>query len=280
MAEDDFFRNRVVYAVPGMNAVEVHRDLVYRRREHPEGADLLMDVYLPPGLAAGETRPGVLLVHGGPIPADRMPLLHRIKSWGIFLSYGELLAASGLVAVTFGHRFASLPEIATAQSDIAAAIDFVRGKAPDFHLDPDRLALWAFSGGGTFLAPPLRERPPYLRALIAYYTLLDLASLRGKFEQFPVTEDAARDFSPATSFPEGAPYDGPPILVARGGRDSPFINNTLDLFVQRALAANAPLDLLNHPAGQHGFDVLDDDDRSREIIARTIGFLKQHLSVA
>jgi acetyl esterase/lipase len=274
MADNPFFQNRVVYTVPGMDAVEVRRDLVYRRRDDPDGADLLMDVYLPSGLAAGETRPGVFLVHGGPIPAEMMPLLHRVKSWGIFLSYGEILAASGFVAVTFGHRFASVAEIATAQSDIAAAIDLVRTQAPDFHLDPDRLALWAFSGGGLFLAPPLRERPPYLRALVAYYTLLDLASLRGKFEQFPVTEEAATGFSPAATFPESAPYEGPPLLVARGGRDSPFINSTLDFFIQRALAANAPLDLLNHPAGQHGFDILDDDARSREIIARTIGFLQ------
>jgi acetyl esterase/lipase len=274
MAENDIFRKRVVYEVPGMDAVEVHRDLVYRQAA---GVELRMDVYLPPGLAPGEKRPGVVLVHGGPMPSDKLPMIHLIKSWGIFLSYGELLAASGMVAVTFGHRFVSMAEISTAQADIEAAIDFVRGKAPDFHLDPDRLAFWAFSGGGPFLAPVLRDRPAHLRALVAYYALLDLASVRGTIPQIPIPEDAARDFSTAASFPAGTPYDGPPILVARGGRDSAFINGTIDLFVQRALAANVPLDVMNHPAGQHGFDVMDEDDRSREIIARTITFLKTHL---
>jgi acetyl esterase/lipase len=272
MAADDIFRNRVVYEVPGMDTVEVRRDLVYRQAE---GVDLLMDVYLPPGLAAGERRPGVVFVHGGPIPADKMPSINLIKSWGIFLSYGELLAASGMVAVTFGHRYTSLAGIATAQSDIETAVEFVRDRAAEFHLDPDRLALWAFSGGGPFLTPVLRERPAHLRALVAYYTLLDLASLRGKVDWLPIPEEAARDFSPAAALPE--PYDGLPLLIARGGRDSAFINSTIDLFVQRALAANVPLDLMNHPAGQHGFDILDDDDRSREIIARTIGFLTQRL---
>jgi len=33
-------------------------------------------------------------------------------------------------------------------------------------------------------------------------------------------------------------------------------------------------------AGQHGFDVLDDVDRSREIIARTLGFIRTHCGAA
>jgi acetyl esterase/lipase len=233
-----------------------------------------MDIYVPPGLAAGERRPGVLFVHGGPVPEA---MWTRVNKLGVFLSYGELLAASGMVAVTFNHRFVGVPGIAASQANIGTAIDFVRGQAADFHLDPDRLAFWAFSGGGPFLAPVLRERPAYLRALLASYAVLDLASLRGKLTFMPVHDEAARDFSPAACFPEGTPYEGPPILVARAGRDSPAINGTIDLFVQRALAANAPLDLMNHPAGQHGFDAMDDDDRSREIIARTITFLQTHL---
>jgi hypothetical protein len=47
--------------------------------------------------------------------------------------------------------------------------------------------------------------------------------------------------------------------------------------VGRALAVNVSLDLLNHPAGRHGFDILDDDARSREVIARTIDFLRARL---
>ena len=38
-----------------------------------------------------------------------------------------------------------------------------------------------------------------------------------------------------------------------------------------------PLDLLDHPEGRHGFDILDDDDRSREIVGRTFDFLRRRL---
>jgi hypothetical protein len=38
--------------------------------------------------------------------------------------------------------------------------------------------------------------------------------------------------------------------------------------------ANLVLEVMTHPNGQHGFDILDSDDRSREIIARTIEVLR------
>jgi dienelactone hydrolase len=68
-----------------------------------------------------------------------------------------------------------------------------------------------------------------------------------------------------------------PIFIARAGLDQRMINDTIDLFVQEALAGNAMLDVMNHPAGRHGFDMLDDDERSREIIGRAVAFAQAHL---
>jgi hypothetical protein len=39
---------------------------------------------------------------------------------------------------------------------------------------------------------------------------------------------------------------------------------------------NLTIDLFNHPTGQHGFDIEDNNDRSRQIIMRTIEFIKAH----
>ncbi|HEX7182513.1 MAG TPA: alpha/beta hydrolase [Thermoanaerobaculia bacterium] len=266
---DDIFRKRVVYQVPGMDAVEVRRDLVYRQAD---GEELTMDVYLPPGLGEGERRPGVLLVHGGPVPPQ---FSARVKEMGVFLSYGELLAASGLIAMTFNHGFVSVAGIGASAANVDAAIVYARENAPDFHLDPDRLCFWAFSGGGPFLAPILRERPPYVRSLVSYYAILDTAAFHNML-QTPTPEEIVRDYSPVNSFPAGETFAGPPILVARAGRDWPWLNATIHTFLARALAANATIDFMNHPQGQHGFDTFDDDARSREIIERTIAFVKAH----
>ncbi|HKI00666.1 MAG TPA: alpha/beta hydrolase [Thermoanaerobaculia bacterium] len=261
------FTNPVVYAVPGMEAVEVRRNLVYHTLD--DGTELTMDVYVPPG----EARPGVFFIHGGPIPPDKPWRL--VKDWGLFTSYGRLMAACGMVGVTFNHRFPGFDRFEESAASIAAAFAFVRGQAASFHLDPDRLAGWALSGGGPFLGPLLTEKAPWIRCLVSYYAVLDLRPLS---EQIPggLPGEIVERFSPVSCLPlEG--YDGPPILIARAGLDWPWINTGTDGFITRALAANAALDVLNHPRGQHGFDVLDDDARSREIIARTVDFLKGHL---
>jgi acetyl esterase/lipase len=261
---EEMIRMRVVLRVPGMDVTQARRDVVYRAAA---GEPLHMDVYSPAG--APRARPAVVLVHGGPIPRT------GAKNMGIFLSYGELLAASGFVAVTFDHRFVAPERLPDAREDVAAAVEHVRSEAAAFSIDPDRLALWVFSGGGPLLAAPLRDRPPWLRALVAYYAMLDVR------QPPPGVEDALgperrREFSAVEGLGEDA-RTAPPLLVARAGLDHPWINGGIDSFVQRALGRGATLDLLTHPDGRHGFDILDDDTRTRQIILRTLAFLHDAL---
>ena len=52
--------------------------------ETPDGASLPMDVYVPPDLKAGERRPAIVFIHGGPVPPEMEP-----TEWGVYRSYGE-----------------------------------------------------------------------------------------------------------------------------------------------------------------------------------------------
>ena len=100
----DIAAKRIVYAVSGMDRVEVRRNIVYK---HTDQEDLQADVYLPPGLAEGECRPAVFFIHGGSLPPD---LLTQPKEWGTFVSYGQLAAVSGFIAITFNHRYYGIQE--------------------------------------------------------------------------------------------------------------------------------------------------------------------------
>jgi len=245
MAELDLSK-RIVYFADGMRDVRVRRDVVYRRDASTE---LSMNITAPERLSGDARLPAVLFVHGGPIPAQMTPP----TQWGVFASYGELAAACAMVGVTFNHRLYALTDYERSQSDVAAAIDYVRNHAAELNVDADRIALWYFSGGGPLLTALLRDRPEYVRCLVGFYPYLSPAEhVRNK-------------------------VSGLPIFVARAGLDQPLINQAIDSFVQEALAGNAQLDVMNHPTGRHGFDILDDNDRSREIIARAVAFAQVHV---
>jgi dienelactone hydrolase len=71
-----------------------------------------------------------------------------------------------------------------------------------------------------------------------------------------------------------------PIFVARAGLDEiPTMNDSIDRFIARAIRENANVTVMNHPAGAHGFDNQNDDDRSREIMEFLLAFARRHLQV-
>ena len=264
---EEIVRMRVVLKVPGTADVRVRRNIAYRT---VGGETLAMDVYAPPDLAPGAKVPTVVLIHGGPIPPQSKP-----KGMGVFVSLGETLAASGFVAVTFDHRFYGEERLGDASEDVAALVERVRRDAPELQADPERIALWAFSGGGPFLSAALRDAPPYVRALVAYYAILDL-QLPPPGVTGSLSDQARRELSPLHQLAQ-ASRPTPPIFIARAGQDSPWLNATIDRFVEEALRRNASLTLMTHPEGRHGFDILDDVERSREILRATLEFLKTQL---
>ncbi len=257
----------VVYRLPGMDKVHVIANLKYSEVDNPY---LLMDVYIPPELDAHERRPVVVLIHGGASPEQ------KAKDWGVFQSWGRLFAAAGNIAVTFTHRISPPPQtlLAEAASDVRSAIDYIRANAGSFHADPDRIGLCAWSVGCALLASLLGNSPAFIRCAAALYPLLDL-------KQYVPDDAVALQFLKGFSAIDSLPDDASrmmPMLIARAGRDEiPMLNEALARFTARALEANAPITLINHPSGVHGFDNQNDDERSREIIRSVLQFMVTYL---
>jgi acetyl esterase/lipase len=91
-----------------------------------------------------------------------------------------------------------------------------------------------------------------------------------------VPEETVREFSALTYLREYG--DGlPPTLVAKAGRDNALLNESIDRYVEEARKLGARVELQEHPEGRHGFDTLNDDDRSREIIRRTLAFVRENV---
>ncbi len=266
---EQLVRLPLVFNVPGGNRADKKADIVYRRID---GEDLLMDLYSPAARTAGGKRPAVIFIHGGPTPRT---MALPPKDWGVFVGYGQSAARSGFIGVTFNHRFFTLDRLGDAESDILALIACLRERASEFGIDGGRLALWAFSGGGPVLSGFLRRPPAYIRALIFFYALMDLRPLLGQ-DGAVVDEATTVRFSPQSALETSAEAE-PPIFIGRAGLDNPGLNSTIDQFVDLALKKNLLLTLANHPQGFHGFDVRNDDVRTREMIRMAFAFLQTRL---
>jgi hypothetical protein len=122
----------------------------------------------------------------------------------------------------------------------------------------------------------LRDRPAFVRCAVVYYGSMDLQPARTLIPA-SVPDDELRAFSPI-AYLAAEPDRVPPLYIARAGLDHPGLDSALDRFVQEALARNLAIILVNHPQGQHAFDIVDDGPRSREIIRVTLEFMRTHLA--
>lgn len=258
----------IAYTVPGMETVKVIKDVQYKKTDNPY---LKMDVYIPSGLSQSDSRPAVILIAGGSGKDGE----YEPKNWRSYQTRGRLLAASGLVAVMFTHRL-GFPDLAIAEGaqDLEAVMSHVRANAEQYNIDRDNIALMTYSGGGPLLTLGMMGKKPYIKCLVAVYSILDVQE--NEFALESVTKEDREKFSAVNYVKGGASV--PPLMIIRAGKDRiPNLNKILDNFVQKAIAANWSVDFMNHPDGAHGFDNKEPHPRTTEIMKRTVEFLKEHL---
>lgn len=257
---------RIVCTAPASETFSRVGDVAYRLID---GDALKLDVYRP--ARAPAPLPTVVLIHGDGSP----DVIRDIKDWGQYISWGELLASTGIAAVTFNHRSSHRgTRPYDVASDIDAALNYIASNSEEWNLDPSRLGLWACSLGVPFAMRVAFNGSPSLRCLAALYGPMEVMPSPDVTESD--AEDTRREFSPLHRLRSGSEL--PPLLIARAGRDQfPRLNDSIDAFVMLALAQNREIDLLNHPSGSHGFDVQNDCRRSRDVIEAILNFYRKHL---
>ena len=158
-------------------------------------------------------------------------------------AWARLLAAHGFAAVIF-----DMPGQLSADFD--ALIASIQRGAGGPELDGDNVGWWLASGM-VYMGLPIAMEPgrEHLRAVAAYYGA-------------PPRVDFRLDR---------------PALIVRVGMDQVSLNRSIDSMVFRALAANAPVTVINHPAGYHPFEVTDSSGHARYVLRQTIAFFQAAL---
>jgi acetyl esterase/lipase len=225
-----------------------------------------MDIYYPP--ERNSNVPAVVFVSGYSDFGFQKMLGCKLKEMGLYISWGQLTAVSGMAAITY-----SAVEPA---ADVHTLVRYVRANAESLGIDENKIGVWACSGSVPNALALLMGTPgDYLKcAVLCYGIMMDL-------EGSTSTAESAKAFGfvnpGAGKSVDDLPRDMPLFVVRDGQDEIPHLNKTLDRFLAKALSLNLPLTITNHSTAPHAFDLMHDSETSREIIKQILAFLRFHL---
>ena len=199
-------------------------------------ATLRMDVYRPVG--ASNRSPALIFFNQA---------VGEQRASGFYVDWARAAASKGLVAI--------VPDLHGNDGsvrDFQQLINHLGERASSYGIDRDAIAVYAGSGN-VYTAFPVVEDPKQtmVKAAVMFYGTAPIKEFR-------------RDL---------------PLLYVRAGLDRPSVNGDvtsgITALAALAIAQNAPITVLNHPIGHHAFEMIDDDAATRDVIERTIDFVKR-----
>jgi dipeptidyl aminopeptidase/acylaminoacyl peptidase len=230
----------VVYTLPEMDQVTL------ANIEYKDG--LTMDVYYPPDFDFAQNLPVVIFVNGFVDGEIKQMIGCKLKDAGIQISWAQLVAASGMIAITY--------ETQVPDTDIHDLIIYARANAPWLRIDKDSICLWACSANPRTQLIALTDTSAEYRDSLACAVIY-----------YGVTPE---------HYVDGLSADVP-LFIVKAGKDDASVNQDLDCFVEAAREASIPLEFVDYENGIHGFDYWQNTDESREIVKQTVEFMKEHL---
>jgi hypothetical protein len=281
--DDHISKKRVVYTVAGMERAVLRKDMVYRTTD---AGPLTMDLYYPADAPGSGRLPAVVFVAGYNDVGYEKMLGRKFKEMAMSVSWGELTAASGMIAIAYTNRDPA--------ADLDALLQHLRHNAAALGIDEHRVGVCACSGNVPLaLSALLREstmtpgpKGPGLHGgarlglrcgALLYGYMIDLDGATG-------VADAAAMFrftNPNTGRTLDDTSEDVALFVVRAGKEQfAHLNESIDRFMAKAVALNRPITFVNHATGPHSFDLLDDSEASREIIRQILDFLRSQLTRA
>jgi alpha-L-fucosidase 2 len=209
-----------------------------------DGQQLLLDAFVHPG---GETRPGVILIHGGGWTTG---------SRRAFIShFQELLTDAGFNWFAVDYRLAPASSLGGQIEDIVSAVDFIRCHADFFRIDPERLVFLGEDTGAYLAAQASLRIPHSVRANVLVGGIFDL----GRFAV--IAEDTALQFSlmgstgtaalAEHSFSGISGRDLPSTLVVHGSSDTAVPIDTARAFCGKLNESGGQCQLISVEGGIH-----------------------------
>jgi dienelactone hydrolase len=240
----------LVLEIPGMESIPVRRDIAWK-------PSLKMDVYYPFGMDAEPKLriPAIILVSGQLAPQ----LMPKVRQMRFVTTAAQAIAArANRAVIVYDIRPAGEHDetLADVEKDLDDLIAYVRGHADELQIDGDSLAILARSAGGSYgIHGAWSGARPWIKAVALQYV----------------------DVAPATELAK----DGakPPLLLVTAAHD-PFYNaGAVAALKAEAKKQGTSVEQIHLADGDHGFDIVDDTEASRDAMRQTILWLRARLPI-
>lgn len=209
--------------------------------------DLSMELYYPPDFDFSQSLPVVIFVNG--VSSE---YFRTLKSTGAYVSWSQLVAASGMIAVDY-----DIGETANPNDNLADVLHYLQANSATLGVDPTQICLWASSGNPRpAIKAMTRQEESYhsgLRCAVIYYGAV--RKITGSFPQ---------NFA---------------LLAVRAGKDDAGFSDNMNELTDWAQAEGVDVSIIDYEEGIHGFDIWMPTPRTREIIGQTLTFLQKQLQV-
>lgn len=274
-------------------APAVERNVVYGMYS---GLALLLDVHRP----VKSNGLGVVFISGSGWQAGLEYGAAPLKEQQIGL-WGPPLTAAGYTVFAINHRAAPRFHYPAAIDDVQRAIRYVRSRARDYGIDPERIGGVGGSSGGHLIGlaamlaspgnatdpDPVNRESAALAAVVLRAPLIDLrtvGTVEGAAYVVSFLEAPPSNASAAVTYAAASPIThvragSPPVLLLHGDADTLVPMAQSEVFEQALRAAGVPVKLVRIPGGVHGADFGAANRRADwpDFHAETVAWLDRYL---
>ena len=278
--------------------VKVRSDISFLQSDRTEKLDL----YLPKNRNAGDKSPAVLLIHGGGWKEGDKRQPREIE-------FSTTLTENGFVAASINYALRSAGKFPQNLQDCKNGIRYLRSRADEFGIDPNRIAVMGGSAGGhlallvayTADQPNFAPPSPYpgvsdkVACVVNFYGISNLATRKEtdpngkplKIEPLDSTTQSIFGSTPQ-DWKKASPVtyvkrDVPPTLILHGKKDTTVDSDQSQELADALKKAGASYDIIWLPNAPHSFSFQHAVPKSKKPLEKNVGpeviaFLKKHLA--
>lgn len=193
------------------------------------------DIYYPKNFIAEET-PLVLFINGGG------PIKMNYKDYACYTSWGELVALNNIIGITFNWESGKY-------NQIEDMLNYLFDHEKELNISVNKICVF----------PLCRAVKSSINIILNYPTIKDIILYYGKIDKnINISKINNMHF-----------------LMAMGAKDTKYPPNCNDWFIEKLKDTSNSIEILIHPNGEHGFDYINHDNDTKEIIEKTLLFMKK-----